>query len=332
MNKLEKFLRPTQKALFMMLGRMFGRDAVRRKGSYILVPGEAPVMLVAHLDTVHKMPVMQIRRTQKGNVLTSPQGIGGDDRCGVYALVAAHGRSPVKPWLLFTCDEEKGGIGAKEFCGEHGKGNLPGKLDHLKAIIEVDRKGKNDAVYYNCGNKEFEAYIAGKGFKTGFGSFSDISYVAPELGVAAVNLSSGYYDPHTKNESINLRHLNATVDKVVEIVGDSVKADFPKYEYMEADSYRYCGWGFGRCCGWHGDIYGRHFTKADSAHGHFRLSGVPADLRDMYEDLMDFYSFRELEEYRMEFGDNCIPLLYEAEFGMPYDGLEEADMPEIPAE
>ena len=39
-------------------------------------------------------------------------------------------------------------------------------------------------------------------FKTAWGSVSDISTIAPALGVAAVNLSSGYFDEHTTRETL----------------------------------------------------------------------------------------------------------------------------------
>ena len=93
MKKLEDFLMPTQKELFSKLcDRFKGRTTVC-KNSYILVRGEAPIMLVAHLDTVHKTPVKHICKTQNGGILMSPQGIGGDDRCGVYALVTVYEQS-----------------------------------------------------------------------------------------------------------------------------------------------------------------------------------------------------------------------------------------------
>ena len=145
----------------------------------------------------------------------SPQGIGGDDRCGVFALVKIYLSAQVKPWLLFTCDEEVGGLGAQYFCQLHSQGLLPNELDALKFIVEIDRKGKNDAVYYDCDNPDFEAYIAGKGFTTALGSFSDISLIAPELGVAAVNLSSGYYNAHTLHEFINVKEVH---DKVFQLL------------------------------------------------------------------------------------------------------------------
>ena len=123
-------------------------------------------MLLAHLDTVHKEPVKHICRTGNGNILMSPQGIGGDDRCGVYALTAVYEQSRVKPWLLFTCDEEIGGVGAEAFCSPSTRPARPRRsLDELKLLVEIDRKGRNDAVYYDCDNPEFEAYITGKGFR-----------------------------------------------------------------------------------------------------------------------------------------------------------------------
>ena len=329
MNQLEDFLMPTQNELFKTLCKMFGRKVIALKGSYILIPGEAPVMLVAHLDTVHKERVKYICKTQNGNVLMSPQGIGGDDRCGVYALVTAHKLCRVKPWLLFTCDEETGGVGASVFCKQCQKGGLPKGLKTLKAIVEIDRKGKNDAVYYDCANDEFEAYITGKGFKTEYGSFSDISYIAPELGVAAVNLSSGYYNAHTRHEYIDRKQLNNTVKKVVEIVGDSTKADFPKYEYIEAV---YAGFDlsygrYGKFYGWGSTkkslvgLDGKELTEDDFEEPD--LMSIPADIRGAYAELLDYYSPYELEEYRAEFGDGCIPMLYESEFGVSYGSLDD---------
>ena len=70
----------------------------------------------------------------------SPQGIGGDDRCGVFALVKAYRLFKIKLWLLFCCDKEVGGLGAKKFCLAHQQHQLPREIDDLN-IIELDRKG-----------------------------------------------------------------------------------------------------------------------------------------------------------------------------------------------
>jgi len=303
MNNLEKFLLPTQKELFKRITKLY-TGAIVRRGSYILVPGQAPVMLVAHLDTVHPTPVKTICRSDNGNILMSPEGIGGDDRCGVYALVTAHKQAPVKPWLLFTCDEEVGGVGACVFCKEYSKGKLPKRLDDLKALIEIDRKGHSDAVYYDCENEEFMDYITSKGFKPAFGSFSDISLVAPELGVAAVNLSAGYYNAHTKFEYINRKQLDNTIGKVVEIIADSVNEEFPQYEYADHMCFPDLD---GR--GW-----GRDFDVRYEKDG-FNIKLIPAHIRSQYKALLDFYSVYELEEIRALQGDRAIAMLANAELG-----------------
>ncbi|MBP5199585.1 MAG: hypothetical protein J6Z82_02905 [Schwartzia sp.] len=232
MKKLEDFLRPTQDELFGMLCKMFEGKTICQKYDFILVRGEAPILLLAHLDTVHETPVEDICTTADGNILMSPQGVGGDDRCGVYALANVYEAALKRPWLLFTCDEEIGGWGADAFCEAYQEGRLPKELGLLKMLIEIDRRGSEEAVYYGCDNKEFEAYITGKGFKTEFGSFSDICYVAPELGTAAVNLSSGYYNAHTQHEFINRQHIDAVIEKVNEIVAEAAQPDFPRYEYI----------------------------------------------------------------------------------------------------
>ena len=218
-----------------------GRERLRRdyrgvvfaKDKFILVCGVAPVMLVAHLDTVHAESVKDICKTDGGNILMSPQGIGGDDRCGVYALTKIFEQSQVKPFLLFTCDEEIGGVGAEWFCRAHNERRLPPELDALKFIIEIDRRGSNDAVFYDFANSDFEEYISSFGFEFAHGSFSDISLIAPELDVAAVNLSSGYYNAHTLHEYIVRSELENTISKVIEMVADADA--LPKFEYSTAD-------------------------------------------------------------------------------------------------
>ena len=234
MKNLEDFLRPTQKQLFKRLAKKFKGKTLISKGNFILVHGTAPVMLVAHLDTVHEQPVKDICLSADRNIIMSPQGVGGDDRCGCFALVKIYRLSKIKPWLLFCCDEEIGGLGAKKFCLAHQQLQLPKELDDLKFLIELDRKGKNDAVYYRCDNHDFEEYITGKGFQSAQGSFSDISLIAPELGIAAVNLSCGYYAAHTLHEYINRSQLDAVIHKVVDIVADASRHDFTKFNYRES--------------------------------------------------------------------------------------------------
>ncbi len=321
MKNLEDFLKPTQKELFNLLRKKYRGKAVVHKGCYVLVPGEAPVMLLAHMDTVHEKPVKHICKTPDGNILMSPQGIGGDDRCGVYALVKVHEAATIKPWLLFTCDEEVGGVGANIFTVDYSRGKLPKSLDSLKMLVEIDRKGSKDAVYYSCDNPEFEAYITSKGFVTAYGSFSDISVIAPELGIAAVNLSSGYYNAHTLHEYINRKQINAVIQSVIGIVSDAAKQDFPKYSYIERIwkyeglSERYDLWNENGLGVWNA----KKVPLAPTTKSNEELGYIPGDLPgsmvEMYDDLLELYTMDELEWHRKEFGDRIICDLYNEEFG-----------------
>lgn len=305
MKNLEDFFRPTQKQLFKRLCKKFKGNTLISKGNFILVRGVAPVMLVSHLDTVHEQPVRDICVSADKNILMSPQGIGGDDRCGVFALVKVYQLSKIKPWLLFTCDEEVGGIGAKYFCLAHKQKQLPKNLDILKLIIEIDRRGANDAVFYQCANLDFEKYITNKGFKTAQGSFSDISLIAPELGIAAVNLSSGYYSPHTLHEYIVRSELESTIEKVCEMVADAAKPDFPKFVYVENFIKPY----HSKKIRYYDDL-ATFYTEQDNL-----PQKIPSEYQDIYEALLDVYSLKELESFRAEYGDQILWQIYCDEFG-----------------
>jgi hypothetical protein len=314
MVTLENVIYPTQKKLFNRLKKRFYRTCVSSYGDYILVKGEAPIMLVAHLDTVHKTSVKTICKNRDKTVWMSPEGIGGDDRCGVYAILKAYESVEVKPWLLFTCDEEVGCLGAGAFADDfETKKYLPKGLKKLKCIIEIDRRGSDDAVFYDCDNADFEAYINSKGFKTALGSFSDICHIAPELGVAAVNLSSGYYNAHTEHEFIVVPELERVVEKVIEIVRESTGAEFPRYEYVEKEKLATIkDWSYS---GYYEDVLSDFYD-------------VPSDLNDLekraYVELLD-YGYRdrqELEDLRAHYGNDFLLTLYEIEMGEP---IEEDD-------
>ena len=202
------------------------KDKVYFTKDYIIAKGDIPVLLVAHLDTVHKeLPTIYF--DQEKRVLWAPQGIGGDDRCGVYAILNII--ETCKPYVLFTTDEEIGGVGAEKFTKEVDLKN------EINFAIEIDRRGLNQAVFYNCGNTEFQDFILSYGFDEEFGSFSDISVLSPAYDFASVNLSAGYYNEHTNYEYIVLDHLEYTIAVVKRILQDERVNTF--YEYKELKYY-----------------------------------------------------------------------------------------------
>lgn len=190
-----------------------------------MLNGEIPILLVAHLDTVHKEIPKQIFFDKSAKVMWSPQGIGGDDRCGVFAILKI--LEEYEPYILFTTEEETGGKGARKFTNEF----LWNLKDEICFMIEIDRRGDKQAVFYDCGNDDFINYILDFGFKEEYGSFSDICILSKAYDIASVNLSAGYYNEHTKEEIIDLNATYNTINTVKLILADT--ENFAFYDYQE---------------------------------------------------------------------------------------------------
>ena len=220
---------------YELLFRGYDADSMYNTKDFLYAEGDAPYMLVAHLDTVHKSVPSIICYSQDNNYIMSPQGIGGDDRCGVFIILSLLRRLDFKPYILFTMSEEVGCVGAKAFvkwlCDD------PDMLPELKFIVEYDRKGNKDCVFYNCDNKDFEKFVEGFGFKTAYGTSSDIKVIAPELGAAAVNLSSGYYNPHTEHEYVCMSDMNNIINASVNML----TAECEPFKYIAKPVMKYTG-------------------------------------------------------------------------------------------
>lgn len=242
-----KLCKMSQKDLKKYAAKELGKtyDDVKNQDGFVFAKGTVPILLVAHLDTVHKELPENFVYDSETLTISSPQGIGGDDRCGVYMIFEIIKKH--KCSVLFCEDEEIGMVGAEKFVKSKASNNLD-----FNYIIELDRKGNNDAVFYDCDNSEFEEFITKEFFKTAYGSFSDISTIAPALGCAAVNLSCGYYNAHTKNEYVSYPEMIAVIGEVCNLIERTTDED--KFEYIEREfvynQFRFDSYGYG-----YGDIY-----------------------------------------------------------------------------
>ena len=201
---------------------------------------------MAHLDTVFKNPPKDIYYDRVKNVMWSPDGLGADDRAGVYSIVQIV-KSGLRPTIIFTTDEELGCLGARKLA----KDMFTPPTD-LKYIIELDRRGSDDCVFYSCANAAFEEYVESFGFVTNFGSFSDISEVCPKWGVAGVNLSIGYHNEHSVSETLHIGQMLNTISKVKKMLEKADSA--PVFEYIEEKGFS-SKW-FKTLGGQYGDAFG----------------------------------------------------------------------------
>ena len=218
----------------------YGEDKVIETDDYLLAEGDIPIALCAHMDTVGLTPPRTIFYDEQESVLWSPELLGADDRAGIFAIAWTIIQG-YRPMVIFTTKEEVGGVGAKALVHDYPKAPF-GKI---KFIIQLDRRGSRDAVYYFCDNEKFKKAISYYGFKTAQGTFSDISVIAPAWGCAAVNLSVGYYNEHFSNEFIRMNELFSTIDKVARILNDIQTFDY--YEYIPSKFNTFSPFALKRC-------------------------------------------------------------------------------------
>lgn len=200
-----------------------GYTNIISKSNYIMAIGTVPIALVAHMDTVFPQSVVEMYYDRQQNVMWSPDGAGFDDRAGIFAIIKLIQRG-FRPTVIFTLGEEIGGLGASELVKDY-----PNGLMKLKYVIELDRQGKDDCVFYRCKNAEFANYIASFGFKKQPGTFTDISIICPAWGVAGVNLSIGYEYEHSYSELLHIDWMLATIKKVTAMIEASAMAE--SFEY-----------------------------------------------------------------------------------------------------
>lgn len=194
-----------------------------------------PVAVVAHLDTVHRVTGRGLSILRTGDLLLAvdpvsgkQMGIGGDDKCGLFAALELFRTLPGQVRVILTVDEEIGGIGAHALDLSH--------LDHCRYMLQADRRGGGDCVFRIGGQA-----IASRAFRRrvtplltphGFapcdhGGFTDVGVLSDRgAGISAINLSAGYHRPHTDSEVIDLRDLSRTIDLMRTVI-DEVREVMP---------------------------------------------------------------------------------------------------------
>ena len=226
MSSLAKLTQPAlQNVLYKYLNKIYPKAIY--DDAYLYAEGDIPIALVAHMDTVGKAPPKEVFYDREQNVMWSPQLLGADDRAGVFCILKIL-ESGLRPHVIFTTDEEIGCKGAIQLSLN------PCPFEKLQYIIQLDRRGSNDCVFYECDNEEFEKYVESFGFITAYGTFTDITELCPSWGMAGVNLSVGYRDEHTVSEVLFVSQMLATIEKVKKML--SVE-DVPYFKYIPAFNY-----------------------------------------------------------------------------------------------
>lgn len=190
-----------------------GRDQKR----FVYIPGgrDDRALLVAHSDTVwgdvdielgysndtlySKQRNKSVETKNRYGCGTSTRfgiGIGADDRVGCSILwhLKDLGHS-----LLITSGEESGCQASEHIMtSEWWRKEI--NTTHVFAV-QFDRRGCNDAVFYNLATTDFAEYVKDKtGYKPSSGCGTDIRRLCTLI--CGVNLSSGYYSEHSSEERL----------------------------------------------------------------------------------------------------------------------------------
>jgi len=190
-------------------------------------------------------------------------GIGGDDGNGIWlALKMMEEKDVIKG--VFTVQEETGAVGAK---------NLDlSFFSNVGYIIEGDRRGSKDivtSIWQPICSDKFIADIEDLTDKFGFeeikGMITDVSALTDnKVGVSCINLSVGYYNPHTFDEYIIAEEMFHTTQFVSEVIDKLGKT---KYEHIYIPKTYYSKPA----------TYGKYFSKYDDWYDDYK-----------YDDYSDF--------------------------------------------
>lgn len=185
-------------------------------------------LFVAHVDTVHnKSGKNRIKKTRThwhadGDVL------GADDGAGCAMLMHLI-HSGVSAYYVFTVGEEKGGIGAT-WLAKH----KPDLLRQFDRAIAFDRRGIDSVItHQGWGRCCSDAF--GQALCDSLGSYDqNLMHLNDDTGVytdtaefvdlipECTNISIGYSNEHTVNESLNILYFNMLAAAAARVDWDSL--------------------------------------------------------------------------------------------------------------
>jgi tripeptide aminopeptidase len=169
--------------------------------------------IASHMDTVHDIhghgiTLLEINGNLTGfdAVAMRQTGIGGDDKCGIYAALHCLAHLPACKAAFFV-DEEIGCVGSES-------ANLAFFHD-CRFVLQADRRGNADFVTDISGplaSSRFAAAVAPLLARHGYspckGAMSDVMALRDAgVGISVANMSAGYYNPHQACEYVNLADL-----------------------------------------------------------------------------------------------------------------------------
>lgn len=245
------------------------RYCIDHAGNLYAVKGKSETYpcVVAHMDEVHYRPqtgyeVVSLHDNivlGYNSVHNTFCGIGADDKNGIWVALKCLERYDALKCVFFT-QEERGCIGSQQADMEF--------FQDCRFVLQCDRRGNSDMVVNIDGtalcSKEFIHDVkAGKhGYKRSTGFLSDVAALKRKgLAVSCVNLSCGYYEPHTDREYTVVRDLQKCFEFVCHIIETCTNVYAHTYKPPKSKS-------FAKAYGWrdYDDLFERHAPQTANRH------------------------------------------------------------------
>lgn len=270
-KKLRKFVR--------RMARQRGAECVTDShGNLYVTKGTADTYpcICAHLDQVQHKHSKDFRVFKDDDIIFAysakskeQQGLGADDKNGIWiALELLEALDVLK--CAFFVGEEIGCVGSGDADMEFFK--------DVRYCIQPDRRNGHDLITNISGDlcsKEFLEAIDYKeyGYKEETGLMTDVEELCEKgVGVSCINISCGYYNPHTDEECTSWSELCNARDFALHICTKLTDVYPHKYEPIWS-GYSYGGYGKYSCYGYGG--YGKSLGKG---------YGYGDDYDDWYDD------------------------------------------------
>jgi di/tripeptidase len=201
--------------------------------------------VVAHTDTVHQLDVINVHEEQlpndQGDLKLSlkgynddgkPTGIGGDDKCGVFACLELLKELPNLKAAFFV-SEETGCHGSKNasksFFGNVGYAiqfDAPGNSMVSQYCMGVQLFDSTSNFFEKCDKVLTETFNRERRYESH--PYTDVYMLKQLFDFSCINFAIGYYRYHTPNEYV-----------VVEDVYNGIKTGKELIESLGCEKYKY---------------------------------------------------------------------------------------------
>ena len=249
--------------------------------------------IVSHIDQVQKVHSRDFQAYETGEVIFGyssrnkrQEGLGADDKNGI--------------WICLQCLRSHDHVKAAFFVGEETGciGSSKADMDFFRDcrfVLQCDRRGKSDLItniggWTALASEEFidATGYRNYGYKPETGLSTDVGELKERgLGISVLNISCGYYEPHTGHEMTIIPDLINCLEFVRHIIGTCIRT----YPHEPEDCYDCYGYPYGYDKGFEMDelleIIGDDVMANPGI--------TAAELKDMYGDWYDDLTLNDFE-------------------------------------